>query len=146
MTAARQFTSCLLGEQWIGISVDAVQEVTSAADLTRVPLAPPIISGLLNLRGEIITAIDLRRALHMPERPVGHAAVNLVLRTDERPIGVLVDEVGDVLEAGDDRVEPPPRTLRGPGSELIAGVYKLEDRLVLIVDTGALLAAASEQA
>ena len=85
MSTTRQFTSCLLGDQWIGISVDAVQEVTNATDLTRVPLASPLISGLLYLRGEIITAIDLRRALQMSDRPAGQPAVNLIVRTDERP-------------------------------------------------------------
>jgi purine-binding chemotaxis protein CheW len=146
MSGIRQYTSCVVGNQLVGISVDAVQEVTSVTDLTPVPLASPLISGLLNLRGEIITAIDLRRCLQMSERSADAPPINLILRSDDGPVGLLVDQIGDVLEVDDDQLESPPPTLQGRGRELISGVYKLADGLLLVVRTEALLALASEHA
>jgi purine-binding chemotaxis protein CheW len=146
MSGTRQYTSCVVGNQLVGISVDAVQEVTSVTDLTPVPLASPLISGLLNLRGEIITAIDLRRCLQMSDRSADQRPVNLILRTDEGPVAVLVDQIGDVLDVDDDQFESPPPTLQGRGRELISGVYKLAGGLLLVVRTEALLAVASEHA
>ena len=134
MSTTRQYASCAVAHHLVGIDVDAVQEVTTVVDMTPVPLAAGTISGLLNLRGEIITAIDLRRCLQLPDRPAGQRAVNVILCTDEGPVGVLVDHVGDVLNVDDHQFEPTPRTVLGRGGELIAGVYKLKNQLLLVVD------------
>src|SRR5436309_7868098 len=119
MSTMRQYASCAVAHHLVGIDVDAVQEVTTVVDMTPVPLAAGTISGLLNLRGEIITAIDLRRCLQLPDRPAGQRAVNVILCTDEGPVGVLVDHVGDVLNVDDHQFEPTPRTVLGRGGELI---------------------------
>src|SRR5438093_3609379 len=113
MSGTRQYTSCVVGNQLVGISVDAVQEVTSVTDLTPVPLASPLISGLLNLRGEIITAIDLRRCLQMSDRSADQRPVNLILRTDEGCVSLLVDQVGEVLEVDAVDCVEPPQNMRG---------------------------------
>lgn len=135
MGLRHSYTSCLVDHLWIGVKVEDVQEVHSGAELTPVPLAPVFVSGLLNLRGEIVTAIDLRRCLETSERPAGRPSVNLILRTDDGSVSLLVDEVGEVMEVDDADAEPPPRTLRGRPRELITTVYKLDGRLLLVLDT-----------
>jgi purine-binding chemotaxis protein CheW len=143
MAGVSQYTSCSVGELLVGIPVEAVQEVTSGGELTPVPLASPLVSGLLNLRGEIVTAIDLRRCLQLSDRPADQRPVNLILRTDDSCVSLLVDQVGDVLELDPAHVEPPPRTVRGRICELITGVYKLDRRLLLMLDTESVLACTS---
>jgi purine-binding chemotaxis protein CheW len=103
--------------------------------MTRVPLAPPVVRGLINLRGQIVTAIDMRRRLELGERPTGQVPINVVVQTDDGAVSLLVDEIGDVLEVLDRTFERPPETLRGSARELIQGAYKLPDRLLLILDT-----------
>ena len=112
-----------------------VQEVIRAQAMTRVPLAPMAVTGLINLRGQIVTAIDLRRRLGLADRPVGVEAMNVVVRTDDGAVSLLVDEIGDVLEVTADAFEPPPETLDPTARGLIRGVYKLADRLLLVLET-----------
>jgi purine-binding chemotaxis protein CheW len=139
--AKRQsYTSCLVDNLLVGVKVEEVQEVHSGSELTPVPLAPVFVSGLLNLRGEIVTAVDLRRCLQVGERPTDQRPVNLILRTDDGCVSLLVDEVGDVMEVDEQDAEAPPRTLRGRSRELITTVYKLEGRLLLVLDTKEVLA------
>jgi purine-binding chemotaxis protein CheW len=139
----RQYVSCFVDDLMVGITVDAVQEVTSGSELTHVPLAPPVVSGLLNLRGQIVTTIDLRRCLQLGDRPAGERPVHLILRTDDGCVGLLVDQVGDVLEVNSDDFEAPPKTLRGALRELITGAYKLDGSLLLALDTDRALAFSS---
>ena len=99
------------------------------------PLAPPVVRGLINLRGQIVTAIDLRRRLDLSDRPADQLPVNVVVHTDDGAVSLLVDEIGDVLEVPEELFERPPETLQGTARELIRGAYKLPDRLLLILDT-----------
>ena len=140
MGERRQFSTCHVGDLLVGVNVEAVQEVTRGAELTPVPLASPLVSGLLNLRGEIVTAIDLRRCLQVADRPPDRRPVNLILRTAEGCVSLAVDEVGDVLEVDDDDREAPPPTLRGRLRSQVAGAYKLDDRLLLVLDVDSVLA------
>jgi purine-binding chemotaxis protein CheW len=103
--------------------------------MTRVPLAPAVVQGLLNLRGQIVTAVDLRRRLRLRERPGDQLPMNVVVRTDDGAVSLLVDEIGDVLEIAEDQMERPPETVDACARELLRGVYKLEGRLLLILDT-----------
>lgn len=144
MPGTQQYSSCFVDDVMVGIQVETVQEVTSGSDLTPVPLAPALVSGLLNLRGQILTAIDLRRCLQLGDRPAGQRPVHIILRTDEGRVSLLVDQVGDVLEVNDDDFEVPPRTLRGRLRELISGAYKLDGRLLLVLDTAAVLACSAD--
>jgi purine-binding chemotaxis protein CheW len=130
----RQFCTFYLAEHFFGIDVLKVQEVIRAQAMTRVPLAPPVVRGLINLRGQIVTALDLRRRLELPDRPADREPVNVVVRTDDGPVSLLVDEVGDVLLVPETAFERPPETLHGLPRELILGVYKLDGRLLLILD------------
>lgn len=135
MTASKQFATFVLHGLFFGVDVLKVQEVIRYQEMTRVPIAPEMIEGLINLRGQIITAIDLRRRLELPERPEGQLPMNMVIRTEDGGISLLVDEIGDVLEIAETCFERVPETVSGVAKDLILGVYKLQGRLLLILDT-----------
>lgn len=117
-----------------GVDVLHVQEIMRQQQLTRVPLANSTVCGLMNLRGQIVTALDLRRKLGLPERPPGAKHKNVVVRSEGGVVSLLVDEVGDVIDVSGETLERPPETLRGPVRELIQGAYKLKDHLLLLLD------------
>ncbi len=135
MSDCKQFTTFFLDGLFFGVEVRKVQEVIRYQEMTRVPIAPPMIQGLINLRGQIVTAIDLRRRLELPPRPEGQLPMNVVLRTDDGAVSLLVDEIGDVVEIQDEAFERPPATLTGVARQLVEGVYKLQERLLLIFNT-----------
>jgi purine-binding chemotaxis protein CheW len=135
MGVERQFCTFHLGGLFLGIEVLNVQEVIRSQQMTRVPLAPRAVRGLINLRGQIVTAIDLRERLGLPERAADRPPMNVVVRTDDGAVSLLVDEIGDVLETDEGQYESPPETLGASARELIQGVYKLPDRLLLVLDT-----------
>jgi len=119
---------------FFGVEVLRVQEVIRYQRMTTVPLAPSVVRGLINLRGQVVTAIDLRRRLGLTERPDDQLPMNVVVRTDDGPVSLLVDEIGDVLDLDDEIFETPPDTLDEATRELVTGVYKLEGRLLLVLD------------
>ena len=135
MTVVKQFATFYLDRLLFGVEVGKVQEVIRYQDMTRVPLAAPVVTGLINLRGQIVTALDLRKRLELAERASDRLPMNVVVRTGDEAVSLLVDEIGDVLEVEDETFEAPPETLRGVARELIRGAYKLKDRLLLILDT-----------
>jgi purine-binding chemotaxis protein CheW len=130
----RRLCTFYLDDMLFGIDVDAVQEVLRYQTMTPVPLAPTVVAGLINLRGQIVTALDLRRRLELPERPVGLLPTNVVLRSSAVGASLLVDSIGEVLEVDDESFEPPPETTQGITRELILGAYKLPDQLLLLLD------------
>lgn len=134
MSDPQQYCTFYLANLYFGVSVLNVQEVIKFQPMTFVPLASRAVSGLINLRGQIVTAIDLRRRLELEDREDSEPPMNVVIRTDEGPVSLLVDDIGDVLEVSDSSYEPPPSTMKGVAKELITGVHKLEGRLLLILD------------
>lgn len=135
MAERQQFCTFTLGGLFLGIEVLQVQEVIRAQDMTPVPLAPRAVTGLINLRGQIVTAIDLRRRLGLPDRLAATDVMNVVVRTDDGAVSLLVDEIGDVVEVTPEAFEPPPGTLPADARGLIRGVFKLPGRLLLALDT-----------
>lgn len=120
---------------YLGIEVKQVQEVIRYQRMTRVPLAPGAVSGLINLRGQIVTALDLRRRLGLPPRSTSEQPMNVVVRDGENGVSLLVDRIGDVVEVDDELFEPPPLTVPKALRGLIRGAYKLSDRLLLVLDS-----------
>jgi purine-binding chemotaxis protein CheW len=118
----------------LGVEIATVQEVIHHQPMTRVPLAPPAVSGLINLRGQVITAIDLRRRLGFPDRTAGEPLMDVIVRTRHGSVSLLVDRIGDGVEVSEDAFEEPPETLRGIARELIIGAYKLDGALLLLLD------------
>jgi purine-binding chemotaxis protein CheW len=125
------------GDRWLGIEVGRVQEVLRARPTTPVPLAPPVVAGLVNLRGQIVTAVDLRRRLELADAAAATDPAQVVVRGVDGAVSLLVDEVGDVLEVPEEDFEPAPPTLTGAARELIGGAWKLPERLLLAVDVDA---------
>jgi purine-binding chemotaxis protein CheW len=132
---SNQFATFFIGDLFFGIDVLNVQEVLRHQEMTRVPLSPVVIQGLINLRGQIVTAVDMRGRLGLPPRVGGETSMNMVVRTQEGAVSLLVDEIGDVLEADWSSFEPPPDNLAPAARELIRGIYKLKNRLLLVLDT-----------
>jgi len=135
----RQYTTFRLESLFFGVETVKVQEVLRFQPTTPVPLAPPVVSGLINLRGQIVTAVDLRRRLALPERPDGRPPLNVVVRSDDGAVSLLVDEIDDVLEVNPDLYEAPPDTVPEQVREMIRGVYKLSGRLLLVLATDKVL-------
>jgi purine-binding chemotaxis protein CheW len=132
MSARQRVCTFFVAGNCYGIEV---QEIIQAHPVTRVPRAPRVVRGLINLRGRIVTVLDLRRRLDLAERAVEEGSRNVVVRTAEGVVSLLVDEIGDILEVGPEAFEPAPETLQGVARELIGGAYKLPDRLLLMRDT-----------
>ncbi len=135
MRQRRQLCTFYLEKLLFGVEVEKVQEVIRYQEMTRIPLSPAVIAGLINLRGQIVTAVDLRRQLELPPRKSGGLPMNVVVRRDDGPISLLVDEIGDVVEVDEELFEPAPDTLDARGREFIRGVYKLKEQLLLLLDT-----------
>lgn len=117
-----------------GIRVEAVQEILPGCATTPVPLCHESIEGLINLRGQIVPAVNLRRLLELPPAETPAEALNVVLRNDDGPLALLVDEIGDVLEMDAKDFEAPPPTLQGNARAWITGTFKLERQLLLVLD------------
>jgi purine-binding chemotaxis protein CheW len=117
-----------------GVEVTAVQEVIRYQPMTRVPLAPAALAGLINLRGQVITAVDLRRRLGFSDRAAGELPTDVIVRTNDGLVSLLVDRIGEVVEVDDEAFEEPPETLEGIGRELIRGAYQLDHALLLRLD------------
>lgn len=134
MAETLQFCTFHLDDLFMGVEVHRVQEVLRYQEMTEVPLTSSVIEGLINLRGQIVTAIDLRQRLGLPDRAGGHLPMNVVVRADDSVVSLLVDEIGDVLEVDEATFEPPPSTISGTARNLIRGVHKLEGKLLLLLD------------
>ncbi len=134
-TPTRQLSSFYLDNQIFGVDAHTVQEVIRYQEMTHVPLTADCISGLINLRGQIVTAIDLRKRLGMGPRPTDKRPMNVVIRTDEGAVSFLVDQIGEVIDVSADSFESPPETLRGASRDLVDGAYKLDKQLLLVLNT-----------
>lgn len=134
MSTHRQVCTFTLDDMLLGVDVRDVQEVIRFQEMTDVPLAPREVMGLINLRGQIVTAIDLRRRLALPERASEILPTNVVVRVEGGVVSFLVDEIGDVVEVDESSFERPPETLSGPAREFVCGVYKLKSSLLLLLD------------
>ncbi len=135
MEESRRYCTFHLQDFFFGVPVERVQEVIRYQEMTDVPLASPVVSGLINLRGQIVTALDLRRRLELEDREEGgRLPTNVVIQTEGGTVSLLVDKIADVLEVDEDIFEPPPENLEGEARELILGAYKLSNRLLLVLD------------
>ena len=121
-------------DRYLGVPVERVQEVLRPQPITPVPLAHPHISGLLNLRGQIVTALDLRARLDLPARDADAPSATVIVATEDGPVALIVDALGDVVVVEQERFEPPPDTLLAESRRLIKGAYKLDDALLLDLD------------
>jgi purine-binding chemotaxis protein CheW len=145
MAGPQQFCTFYLEKYLFGIELLKVQEVIQQLELTEVPLAPFVVRGLMNLRGQIVIAVDLRRQLDLSDRPRDRPAMNVVVRAGEDAVSLLVDDIGDVVEAGEETFEPPPETLQGRVRSVILGIHKLDKQLMHVLDTDRACAVAEHE-
>ena len=129
-----QYATFKIGENTFGVDVRVVQEVLRPHPITRVPLAPSAIAGLINLRGQVVTAVDMRQRLGLPPNTGERESMNVVARLGDGVVSLLVDSIGDVIEVDDADFEAPPETLTGPSRGLVLGAYKLDSTLLLALD------------
>jgi purine-binding chemotaxis protein CheW len=134
MGQVRKLCTFLVEDCFCGVDVEKVQEVLAAQATTQVPLTSKAIGGLLNLRGQVVTAIDLRNRMNLPARAEGLVPVHIIVNNQESIVSFLVDEIGDILEVTEESFEAPPETLNTEARALILGVYKLEKRLLHHLD------------
>ena len=133
-TEIKQFCTFRVGDLYLGADVQEVQEVIRYLPMTGVPLAPAEIGGLINLRGQIVTAIELRQRFELPARSAETPPMNVILRTADGAVSLLVDEIGDVLVPDPQTLDRVPDTLQGAAQTLVTGVYKLSDKLLLVLN------------
>jgi purine-binding chemotaxis protein CheW len=134
-TRTTQYCTYRLADHWFGVEARQVQEVLAGQELTPVPLAPPGIAGLLNIRGEIVTAVDLRARLGMPAADPGAERLAVVVRVDGEPVSLVVDGIGGIVDADPDAFEPAPPTMPAELRDQVIGAFTLPDILLLVVDT-----------
>lgn len=132
--ATHQYCTFVADGLLFGVVVTDVQEVLRAQPMTPAPRAPAEIRGLLNLRGQIVTAIDLRDRLGLPSRPPEDAPMNVVIHSRGEIVTLLVDEIGDVIDTAGARIEQVPSTLPAPLRDTLVGVVPLADQLLLVLD------------
>jgi purine-binding chemotaxis protein CheW len=135
----RDYVTMSIGDQMFGIPVLTVQDVLGPQNIARVPLAPPEVAGSLNLRGRIVTAIDVRPRLGLPTREGGKAAMSVVVEHDGELYSLLVDSVGEVLSLNSRDYQRNPPTLNPRLREFSDGIYRLNGSLLVVLNVGSLL-------
>lgn len=132
--SVRRFCTFHVGELLLGVEVELVQEVLGEEPMIRVPLADPWVSGLLNLRGQIVTAIDARRRLGLAPRAPGDRSANIVLRTPDGAVSLVVDREGDVVDLPDAEIEPLPENVSPTIRSVVTGTCRVDESLLLMLD------------
>jgi purine-binding chemotaxis protein CheW len=140
----RQYVTFRIGGLLFGIGVDKVQEVIRYQEMTVVPLAPGSIDGLINLRGQIVVAVDTRHSLGLSTFAGGTSPMNIVIHTSEGAVSLLVDEIHDVIDVPLEAYAPVPDNLPPQQRSLIECVYDLQEGLMLVLDTARVLEHASQ--
>ena len=134
-----EYVTVTIGEQLFGLPISRVQDVFVPDRLTRVPLAPPEIAGILNLRGRIVTAIDMRRRLDLGRRPDGQPVMAIGIELKGESYGLLVDSVGEVIKLPNSACEAKPANLDARLARVAAGVVRLEGQLLVVLDVDRVL-------
>ena len=142
--AMSEFVTAMIGDQLFGLPISRVQDVFMPDRLTRVPLAPPEIAGVLNLRGRIVTTIDMRRRLGMPPREDNKPSMAVGIELKGESYGLLIDTVGEVMKLGGTTLEPNPVNLDPRLARVSAGVHRLDGQLMVILDVDYVLNGSAE--
>lgn len=134
-----------IGSELFGVSIDTVQEIVRVPAITKIPQSPEFVEGVINLRGRVITVVDMRKRLNqvaVTETGVwGRKNRILVIETGGRQVGVIVDEVAEVLKLAKERVEQAAPMVAGLSNQYITGVGKLDDNLLILIDIEKILTA-----
>ena len=135
-----EYVTFYVGDILLGVDITGVDEINRHVDVTPVPHAPPFVCGVLNLRGEVVTVVDLRMILGLPPLEAGKTTRTVIVRSKGEQIGLRVDRIADVARAQSDELDPVPPNLGGAGERFFKGVYKLDGELLVVLDVEAALA------
>ena len=136
---AREYVTAMVAGELIGLPILQVQDVFVPEGITRVPLAPPEIAGVINLRGRIVTLIDLRSRLGMPPREADAPVMAIGVEAGGESFGLLIDSIGEVLQLADVEREPNPVHLDARLARVSTGIHRLEGRLLMVIDVDRVL-------
>src|SRR2546421_4425559 len=139
-----EYVTVMIGGQLFGLPISRVQDVFMPDRITRVPLSAPEIAGVLNLRGRIVTAIDMRRRLGLPPRNDDKALMAVGIELKGESYGLLIDTVGEVMKLGEATLEPNPVNLDAGLARVSDGVHRLDGQLMVILDVESVLNASAE--
>ncbi|MEN0110174.1 MAG: chemotaxis protein CheW [Planctomycetota bacterium] len=133
-TGERQFATFYVGDLLLGVDIRLVQEINRQLDITPVPNAPRHVRGVINLRGEVATVIDLRTVLGLAESDESRDTRNLIVHSQGEAIGLWVDRISDILTVADDQISDPPSNVDGIDGKFFQGVHTLEKEIVVLLD------------
>jgi purine-binding chemotaxis protein CheW len=134
-----ELASFFVGEALCGMDILKVQEINKLIEMTRVPQAPEYVLGILNLRGEIVTIIDLGKKLGLKSTELSDKTRNIIVNSRGEHIGLMVEKISDVVQANFEKIEAPPANIGGVQGKYFTGVLKTKDRLIGILDVGKVL-------
>lgn len=134
MSQSRLICTFYVDKFFFGIDVNKIQEVIRYQEMTYIPLTHHTISGLINMRGQIVTAIDMRKRLSFSELPEDEKPTNVIVQTDDGAVSLLVDNIGDVIDIPNESFEPPPENLNGAIRQVLKEVCQFDEQLLLILD------------
>jgi purine-binding chemotaxis protein CheW len=134
-----QFATFYVGEQLMGVDIRQVQEINRQVETTPVPHTPEFVRGVVNLRGDVVTVLDLRTVLGLGTTELGHDTRCVVLEVDGAKTGLLVDRIADVVATRAADMEPPPANVAGADARFFSGVWKLADELLVVLAVGTVL-------
>jgi len=134
-----ELASFFVGEALCGMDILKVQEINKLIEMTRVPQAPEYVLGILNLRGEIVTIIDLGKKLGLKSTELSDKTRNIIVNSRGEHIGLMVEKISDVVQAKFEKIEAPPANIGGVQGKYFTGVLKTKDRLIGILDVGKVL-------
>jgi len=129
-----ELATFFVGEALCGMDILKVQEINKLIEMTRVPQAPEYVLGILNLRGEIVTIVDLGKKLSLKSTEMSDKTRNIIVNSNGEHIGLMVERISDVIQAEWEKVEAPPANIGGVQGRYFTGVFKTEDRLIGILD------------
>ena len=144
--AERQLVVFGLGDEEFGVDIIQVQEIVRLQEVTKIPNAPAFVEGIVNLRGKVIPLIDLRKRFGFANVEHDDESRIIVTSFNENLIGIIVDNVSEVIRLQEEQIEPPPNIVAGVGREYIQGVGKVEDRLVVLLELDRILNLDEKQA
>ncbi len=136
---ALQLTTFYIGDQLLGVPIDCVQEIIRNLSTTRLPHAPPHVCGVINLRGEVATVLDLSLILGYGPSELKRTSRNMIVRTSQEPIGLWVERVADIISAPVESITQPPGNIIGTEARFFRGVYQLRDEIVVILNLDEIL-------
>jgi purine-binding chemotaxis protein CheW len=144
-TVELQFATFYVGHMLLGVDIRVVQEINRQSEITQVPHAPEYVRGVINLRGEVATVVDLRTILGLPKSSSSQQTRNLIVHHQGEAIGLLVDRISDILTLREDEISPPPTNVDGVDGRLMSGVCTLDTDIVVLLDIDEVLADSARQ-